>query len=335
MSTGCSRQLRRVTRLAGEVGGPESARGAMSEVLHVRGQLTNRRMFVMRKGGEEVRDSREATGLSGEIVVENVEVETGPETTHRERGVLGREQRLEPLAQVVGGKGGRPARAAAPARPAPGVGPRSGRLPGDQDLDPGGRVQSSSRRSSDARRTERTGTSGAGPGVGGDQLVRRGARVTRSRYRFPPFNRGLRPAPRRPPATRRLLEGEGRDGGASGLRRAATWRRRAPYRPGVVTVDVPGGGPALHHPDVAAVDDEVLAGDVGGSVGCEEDDEGSDVLGTEGVELAFLNLGHVAEEVLGHPGAGTRGDGVGGDAVVLELAGETIVSAAMPALAAA
>jgi 2-polyprenyl-3-methyl-5-hydroxy-6-metoxy-1,4-benzoquinol methylase len=74
-------QLRRVTRLAKEVGGPESARGAMSEVLHVRGQLSNRRMFVMRREGEEIRDSREASGLAAEIVVEKVEVDTGPETS--------------------------------------------------------------------------------------------------------------------------------------------------------------------------------------------------------------------------------------------------------------
>jgi 2-polyprenyl-3-methyl-5-hydroxy-6-metoxy-1,4-benzoquinol methylase len=74
-------QLRRVSKVAGEFGSPESARGAMSEVLFVRGQLANRRMFLIRKAGEEIRDSREATGLSGKVVAESVKVETRPEST--------------------------------------------------------------------------------------------------------------------------------------------------------------------------------------------------------------------------------------------------------------
>ena len=51
-------------------------------------------------------------------------------------------------------------------------------------------------------------------------------------------------------------------------------------------------------------------------------DERRHVLRPEGVELALLGLGHVPEEVLGHPGARPGRDGVDRDAVVLELTGE-------------
>ena len=53
----------------------------MAQVAHVRGQLTNRRMFILRKEGEEVHDSREATGLQARLEVEDVVVETGPSAT--------------------------------------------------------------------------------------------------------------------------------------------------------------------------------------------------------------------------------------------------------------
>jgi hypothetical protein len=39
-------------------------------------------------------------------------------------------------------------------------------------------------------------------------------------------------------------------------------------------------------------------------------DQVGDVLGVPGVEAALVLLGHLAEEVLGHAGAGPRGDGV-------------------------
>ena len=73
--------LQRASRVAVELSGPASARAALGQVAHVRGQLTNRRMFLMRKAGVEVSDSREATGLRGEIRLEDVSIETGPEKT--------------------------------------------------------------------------------------------------------------------------------------------------------------------------------------------------------------------------------------------------------------
>jgi 2-polyprenyl-3-methyl-5-hydroxy-6-metoxy-1,4-benzoquinol methylase len=132
--------LRRVSRVAGEFGSPESARGAISEVLHVRGQLTNRRMFVMRKEGEEVRDSREASGLSGEIEMKSVVVESGPEKTKVTVVCTAENNGANRWLASSAGKGA----VLLGLRLRHGRHPASdhGRvwLPGDQDLDPGGRV---------------------------------------------------------------------------------------------------------------------------------------------------------------------------------------------------
>jgi hypothetical protein len=38
-------------------------------------------MFLMRKAGQEVRDSREVTGLRGDIRLEDLSIETGPQMT--------------------------------------------------------------------------------------------------------------------------------------------------------------------------------------------------------------------------------------------------------------
>ena len=46
-----------------ELNSPRSAKAAMAHVANVRTQLFNRRMFIIRKEGEELPDSREATGL--------------------------------------------------------------------------------------------------------------------------------------------------------------------------------------------------------------------------------------------------------------------------------
>jgi SAM-dependent methyltransferase len=73
--------LQRASRLAVELHGPQSARAALAQVAHVRGQLANRRMFVMRKEGVEVLDSREATGLQARLQVEDISIETGPSKT--------------------------------------------------------------------------------------------------------------------------------------------------------------------------------------------------------------------------------------------------------------
>jgi SAM-dependent methyltransferase len=73
--------LQRASRLAVELHGPQSARAALAQVAHVRGQLANRRMFVLHKEGEEVLDSREATGLEARLQVEDISIETGPSKT--------------------------------------------------------------------------------------------------------------------------------------------------------------------------------------------------------------------------------------------------------------
>ena len=66
----------------------------------------------------------------------------------------------------------------------------------------------------------------------------------------------------------------------------------------------------------------------------EPHDERRHVAGVVGVEAA-VGRGHdVGEDLLGHPGAGRRRDGVGGHAVAASSAASTSVSAAMPALAA-
>ena len=53
----------------------------MAQVANVRSQLFNRRMFIMRKEGEELPDSREASGLRAKLRCERLHVETGPTTT--------------------------------------------------------------------------------------------------------------------------------------------------------------------------------------------------------------------------------------------------------------
>jgi hypothetical protein len=73
--------VQRVSRLAAELNSPRSAKAAMAVVANVRTQLFNRRMFMIRREGEELPDSREASGLQAELVVESVHVETGPETS--------------------------------------------------------------------------------------------------------------------------------------------------------------------------------------------------------------------------------------------------------------
>lgn len=73
--------MQRVSRLAAELNSPRSAKAAMAHVANVRTQLFNRRMFIIRKEGEELPDSREASGLQAELVVDSVDVETGPTTT--------------------------------------------------------------------------------------------------------------------------------------------------------------------------------------------------------------------------------------------------------------
>ncbi len=73
--------LQRISRLAAELNSPKSAKAAIAQVANVRSQLFNRRMFIMRKEGEELPDSREASGLRAELVAERLLVETGPTTT--------------------------------------------------------------------------------------------------------------------------------------------------------------------------------------------------------------------------------------------------------------
>ncbi|MFZ0667202.1 MAG: class I SAM-dependent methyltransferase [Acidimicrobiales bacterium] len=74
-------RLQRLFRLAAELQNPASARAALAEVSHIRVQLHNRRMFLMRKAGEEFPDSRQAAGLRGDVKIEGLQVETGPVTT--------------------------------------------------------------------------------------------------------------------------------------------------------------------------------------------------------------------------------------------------------------
>ncbi len=68
-------RLRRLLRAASMVRDPETARSMAAQVQHVRGVLQNRRMFTMRRAGQEVPDSREATGLAAELAVTDVRVE--------------------------------------------------------------------------------------------------------------------------------------------------------------------------------------------------------------------------------------------------------------------
>jgi SAM-dependent methyltransferase len=69
--------LRRSLRLTGELGDPPKARASFAYLSHVRGVLQNRRMFLLRKPGQEVTDSREATGLAAQVRVENLRVSHG------------------------------------------------------------------------------------------------------------------------------------------------------------------------------------------------------------------------------------------------------------------
>ncbi len=73
--------MQRLSRLAAELNSPQSAKAAMAQVANVRAQLFNRRMFIVRKAGVELPDSREASGLRAELVTERVSVETGLDKT--------------------------------------------------------------------------------------------------------------------------------------------------------------------------------------------------------------------------------------------------------------
>jgi hypothetical protein len=74
-------RLQRLFRLATELQSPASARAALAEVSHIRVQLRNRRMFLMRKTGVEFPDSRQAAGLRGDVTIDGLKVETGQKTT--------------------------------------------------------------------------------------------------------------------------------------------------------------------------------------------------------------------------------------------------------------
>jgi SAM-dependent methyltransferase len=74
-------QVRRAARLADDFGSPAAARASLGQLSFTRGALANRRMFLMRKEGAEVVDSREVSGLAAEILVEDVAVSTGATTT--------------------------------------------------------------------------------------------------------------------------------------------------------------------------------------------------------------------------------------------------------------
>jgi SAM-dependent methyltransferase len=75
------RRLSTVARLAAEVGHVDSARASYRVLAHVRGTLRNRRMFLLRKAGQETTDSREASGLAVELTIEDVEIVRGVSRT--------------------------------------------------------------------------------------------------------------------------------------------------------------------------------------------------------------------------------------------------------------
>jgi SAM-dependent methyltransferase len=75
------RPMQQLSRLAAELNSPQSAKAAMAQVANVRSQLFNRRMFIMRKHGDELPDSREASGLQAKLEIEALHVDTGPKTT--------------------------------------------------------------------------------------------------------------------------------------------------------------------------------------------------------------------------------------------------------------
>lgn len=74
-------RAQRVFRLASELGTPASAKASLAEVSHIRVQLQNRRMFLMKKAGDEFPDSREAAGLKAELELSDLRVETNEDTT--------------------------------------------------------------------------------------------------------------------------------------------------------------------------------------------------------------------------------------------------------------
>src|SRR5271166_4895769 len=117
----------------------------------------------------------------------------------------------------------------------------------------------------------------------------------------------------------RLEEAELGDTRIDPLEEIALGRHQLGRGPRVVTVDLTDRVEAAHGVDV---DDEDLAVHVGRRVGGQEGDQLGDVLGVPFVETLVLLGRHLAEEVLGHPGPGPRCDGVGRDAVALQLSGE-------------
>lgn len=73
--------VRKALRLADELGRPATARASLSHVSRMRGVLANRRMFLMKKAGSEITDSRRVHGLAAEISLSDVRVSRGPATT--------------------------------------------------------------------------------------------------------------------------------------------------------------------------------------------------------------------------------------------------------------
>jgi len=68
-------RLRRLRRVATDLGSLERARAAFGYLDHVRAVLRNRRMFLLHRAGEEITDSREVTGLAAELAVSGVEID--------------------------------------------------------------------------------------------------------------------------------------------------------------------------------------------------------------------------------------------------------------------
>jgi SAM-dependent methyltransferase len=66
-------RVRGALRLASDLG-PSGARVSASHLSHLRAVLVNRRMFLLRKAGSEVIDSREVTGLAAEIAVSELQL---------------------------------------------------------------------------------------------------------------------------------------------------------------------------------------------------------------------------------------------------------------------
>ena len=68
------RGVRQARRAASELRRLDGARVGLRHLSFVRGGLQNRRMFLLRQAGEELVDSREASGLACELAVSGVEV---------------------------------------------------------------------------------------------------------------------------------------------------------------------------------------------------------------------------------------------------------------------